>query len=210
MPIEVELKLTIPHSEVAAFKQLTYLRDHATSGPSVQHVRNTYYDTPRLDLFKLGVGLRVREIDGHFFQTVKYAGQSQAGLHQRQELEQALPKPEFDFSLLPDDDVLKQALLTHSWEPELQALFRTDFQRTLWLLRYADGSEIEMVLDQGAIIVANQREEICEVELELQSGNEAALHAVAAELVRTITLTPEDKSKAARGYALYSRIVNRS
>ena len=62
---------------------------------------------------------------------------------------------------------------------------------------------IEAALDLGHVIVGKQKEEICELELELREGEPAALLELAAELAATLALMPCDISKAERGYRLY-------
>jgi len=62
---------------------------------------------------------------------------------------------------------------------------------------------IEAALDLGHVVVGKQKEEICELELELREGEPAALLELAAELAATLALMPCDISKAERGYRLY-------
>ena len=52
-------------------------------------------------------------------------------------------------------------------------------------------------------MVGKQKEEICELELELREGEPAALLELAAELAATLALMPCDISKAERGYRLF-------
>nr|BFE93174.1 hypothetical protein GCM10020185_37100 [Pseudomonas brassicacearum subsp. brassicacearum] len=62
---------------------------------------------------------------------------------------------------------------------------------------------IEAALDLGHVVVGKQKEEICELELELREGEPTALLELAAELAATLPLMPCDISKAERGYRLY-------
>jgi triphosphatase len=94
--------------------------------------------------------------------------------------------------------------------PRLKALFCTDFQRQRWVVTHAD-AQIEVALDQGRIHVpgTDLSEPLLEVELELLSGPEDALMALADALRQTphgpVTLAPSDASKAQRGMALWQR-----
>jgi inorganic triphosphatase YgiF len=112
------------------------------------------------------------------------------------------------FDTLVDDPVLAQDLMR--LRPTLRALFCTDFERQRWLMRWTDAN-IEVALDQGRIHVPgnNLSEPLLELELELLSGPEAALIALADALSQTpqgpVTLTPSDASKAQRGMALWGR-----
>ena len=74
-----------------------------------------------------------------------------------------------------------------------------------------DGTSIEVALDRGHITVPGTTlsEGILELELELLSGPEATLHALADALRHSpsgaIALTPSDASKAQRGMALFAQ-----
>jgi inorganic triphosphatase YgiF len=113
-----------------------------------------------------------------------------------------------DFATLVDDAELAASLM--ALRDQLKPLFRTDFERHSWRLMH-DGASIEVALDQGHITVPGTDlcETILELELELLSGPEVALHALAVALRQTphgaIALTPSDASKAQRGMALFAR-----
>jgi inorganic triphosphatase YgiF len=151
--------------------------------------------------------LRLRQTPDGWLQTFKTVGHAQDGLHSRHEWEMPVAgaKLEIDALLNACDepaaaDALRQAA------PALIELFRTNFTRTLWHVQM-DGSEIEAAIDQGDVLAEvdgeNRRAPISEVELELKSGDEAALHALATELGKQITgLAPDNISKAQRGYQL--------
>ena len=87
--------------------------------------------------------------------------------------------------------------------PELIELFRTNFTRTLWNVEL-DGSKVEAAIDQGNVLAEvngeTRRAPISEVELELKSGDEAALNTLASELGKQVAgLAPDNISKAQRG-----------
>jgi inorganic triphosphatase YgiF len=112
------------------------------------------------------------------------------------------------FDTLVDDTALAAELM--AMRPRLKALFCTDFARQRWVLSHAD-AQIEVALDQGRIHVPGTElnEPLLELELELLSGPEEALLALADVLRQTpqgpVTLVPSDSSKAQRGMALWSR-----
>jgi len=74
-------------------------------------------------------------------------------------------------------------------------------QRRQRLLTF-EGAEIELALDQGEVVGGRRRTPICEVELELKSGDRAALFSLARRLSRAAPLHIAFDSKAARGQAL--------
>nr|QQZ50643.1 CHAD domain-containing protein [Phenylobacterium glaciei] len=64
------------------------------------------------------------------------------------------------------------------------------------------GAEIELALDQGEITASDQRRDLCELELELKSGDPAALFALARQLSVTAPLYLSFDGKASQGQAL--------
>ncbi|MCV5217230.1 CYTH domain-containing protein, partial [Escherichia coli] len=60
-------------------------------------------------------------------------------------------------------------------QSELVPLFSTNFTREQWLIGMPDGSQVEVAFDQGMVVAQGEdgeerQEPICEVELELKSG----------------------------------------
>lgn len=83
----------------------------------------------------------------------------------------------------------------------VQPLFSTDFYREKWLVD-VDGSRIEIALDLGEVKAGECAEPICELELELLSGETRAVLKLANQLVSQAGLRQGSLSKAARGYHL--------
>ena len=67
-------------------------------------------------------------------------------------------------------------------------------------LNYKD-SLVELAIDCGDIITDNGNVPILELELELLVGNTTDLKALGDEFIKQFELTPEDRSKFARGLA---------
>ena len=90
---------------------------------------------------------------------------------------------------------------SETFRNSLQPLFSTDTKRSEWQLTCADGSHVELALDVGHLLINGvQHEEICEVELELKSGQVTNLFALASKLQADIPLQTENTSKAQLGY----------
>jgi inorganic triphosphatase YgiF len=174
----------------------------------VQRLLNTYFDTPAFDLKQRRMAVRERLAGDQWLLTVKTAGNSENGLSRRQEWEAPTTPGALDFAALVDDAELAAPLM--ALRAELKPLFRTDFERHSWVLAH-EGASIEAALDQGHITVpgTDLREAILELELELLSGPDAALHTLADALRLApngaIALTPSDASKAQRGLALFAQ-----
>ena len=202
--METELKLSLCASDVPALLAQPLL----TTPAKVQRLLNTYFDTPALDLKQRRMAVRERLAGEQWLLTVKTAGQSNNGLSHRQEWEAPTTPGALDFAALVDDAELAATLM--ALRADLKPLFRTDFERHSWVVTHA-GASIDVALDQGHITVPGTAlsEDILELELELLSGSDDALHALAQALRETpsgtIALTPSDTSKAQRGMALWSQ-----
>ncbi|MBD3894634.1 CYTH domain-containing protein [Halomonas sp. ML-15] len=196
MSQEIELKLAVDHAGLTALPRLALL---AAGAESPRSLTNTYFDTPDGDLERARVALRIRRVDGRCLQTLKTSGAGSGGLSQRGEWEWPIDGPELDLdglaALLPMRDLDAATL------GALTPRFRTDFQRRTWQLRHPD-SHIELAVDEGEIVAAGRRAEICELELELKDGTVAALWQLAESLAEQVALRPAQASKAARGAAL--------
>jgi inorganic triphosphatase YgiF len=202
--METELKLSLHQQDVPALLAHPLLAAPA----KVRRLLNTYFDTPALDLKQRRMAVRERLADEQWLLTVKTAGKSENGLSRRQEWEAPTAPGALDFATLIDNADLATSLM--ALRAELKPLFRTDFERHSWVLTH-DSASIEVALDQGHITVPGTTlsEGILELELELLSGSEAALHALADALRHAhsgaIALTPSDASKAQRGLALFAQ-----
>ena len=202
MAIETELKLRLPPGAVPRLLTHPLL---AATPPRRQRLQNTYYDTPELDLLARPMALRHRRRGQEWLLTVKGATPAVGGLARRQEWEAPVPPGRFDFAHV-DNEPLRHWL--ESLAPRLEPAFTTDFTRLAWIVEPAPGSRIEVALDRGRIESRGHREALAEVELELLSGPETALFALARQLDGLLgerqALHPLAASKAERGYALFT------
>lgn len=169
---------------------------------SCRALSNLYFDTSDQWLRQHDIGLRIRRSDDDVYvQTVKTSGRVVAGLHQRPEFNAEHTSNAPDLSLHPTD-IWPENRDWHDLQSELLPLFETNFEREQWLLSMPDGSQIELAFDQGAVIVGDQHTPICEVELELKSGQTESLFTLARLLSDKGGMRLGNLSKAARGYRL--------
>lgn len=84
----------------------------------------------------------------------------------------------------------------------LGVCFVLDFERTRWQVRRRDGSKVGVALDIGHISIGKKTTPVCELELELLSGQPDALFAVAQTIAHSMSVMPLATNKSARGYAL--------
>jgi inorganic triphosphatase YgiF len=205
MAIEQEIKLALPRDQVEA--ALRFFAARAGEAGHAVRLENIYFDTPALTLARAKSALRLRHTPDGWLQTFKTVGAAQNGLHTRHEWEMPVAGEALETArLLHACDEAGVATALSGAADDLIALFRTDFTRTLWTLAF-DGAQIEAAVDQGEITAdvngESRRTPICEIELELKDGDEAALHALAAQLAAELPgLAPDDVSKAQRGYRL--------
>lgn len=194
---EIELKFQVPAARADALERAV-----ATANATSVPLRATYFDTEDRRLAAAGLALRVRKEGRRWVQTLKGAGD---GLWQR--LEHEVPRqfaagaqPLADPALhdhTPAGDALRAAL----GDGVLLPIYGTEVTRTRRLLR-GKGCVAELALDRGALRAGDRRWPLCELELELKSGDAAALVELAARWVQRFGLTLDVRTKAERGERL--------
>ncbi len=201
MAIETELKLRIAPEQLARLKRHALIKSLSVTRPVTRRLQNIYYDTPKLDLHRSRMALRLRHASGKWVQTLKGGGSMQAGLHQRNEWEVPVHGAELDFSATQSvewDEHLRPSL-----RKKLHPVFVTDFTRNSRMLDFR-GAQIELCMDHGEVRTEQQSMPICELELELKSGDPQQLFELALELLNVVPFELETVSKAEKGYHLLS------
>ncbi len=196
MATEIELKLSLPAKAAGALACHPRL---AGAASATQLLRNTYFDTAELDLWRRRLALRLRKRGWQQLLTVKSGEAATGGLATRNEWEAPAKPGVWDFSHVDDDGVRDRL---EALAPRLSPAFTTDFRRRTWIVEEG-GSRIEVALDRGHIVSGERHETLCEVELELLNGTVADLFALARELQASLPLRPSAASKAERGYRLF-------
>jgi triphosphatase len=201
METEIELKFFVSseYSEVLHRK----ISETKVLQQGCRKLQNTYFDTHDYFLRQHDIGLRIRQFDDVFVQTVKTSGRVVAGLHQRPEYNAEHDSLIPSLSLHPQD-IWPDERSIEQIESALEPIFSTDFMREQWLVGMPDGSQIEVAFDQGMIEAGDVQEPICEVELELKSGQTDALFTLARTLNEEGGMRLGNLSKAKRGYRLAS------
>ncbi|USD60881.1 inorganic triphosphatase [Vibrio sp. SCSIO 43140] len=199
METEIELKFFV--SPEFSETLLSKIAETKVLQHSCRELGNTYFDTPDNWLRQHDIGLRIRRFDDVFVQTVKTAGRVVAGLHQRPEYNAEHSSNIPDLTLHPTD-IYPEGKDVATLQSELLPIFATDFTREQWLIGMTDGSQVEVAFDQGVVSSGDRTYPICEVELELKSGQTDALFTLARELCESGGIRLGNLSKAARGYRL--------
>ena len=198
---EIELKLQVPPKVVRRLAAHPLLRKGSRASSVKFHA--IYFDTPHLDLSRRGIALRLRREGRRWVQAVKGRGSTHGGLHARPEIETEVAEPMLDWRSLrtgPFGSIFRSPRL----KARLQPLFSTVFTRRRGELILPSGTVVETALDQGEIRSGERAIPFCELELELKSGAAWRLFEFAVELARLFPLHGENRSKAERGYALFS------
>lgn len=199
MSIEIELKLQLNPKTAKKLASHPLL---ASIPPQKQHLLNTYFDTPKLDLHSKRIAVRFRKKGWQWLLTVKSAEPASGGLAMRSEWETQATPGVFDFSHV-DSDELREFLEQST--SELEAIFTTDFRRQIWRVPFG-GSLIELAIDRGQIESRGRSTPICEIELELLSGQVEDIFGLTRQLQEQLDLRPAIASKAERGYNLYNNL----
>lgn len=192
MASEIELKMDLTPEAAEALLSSGLL----PAEPVMSELRAIYFDTPEDELHAAGFSLRIRRTGDQRIQTVKAAGESAASLFVRPEWEQLV---ESDVPVLDDTTPLKALLGERA--RALRPVFEVAVTRMTWLVSWQE-AQIELVLDRGEIVAGDRRTPVCEIELELKSGDPAALFSYARGVAAEAPLRPGVLSKAERGYRL--------
>ncbi|MDO9310178.1 MAG: CHAD domain-containing protein [Nitrosomonas sp.] len=199
--MEIELKLALHPRHTARIRRHPLLR---VITPQIRSLLSTYFDTPKFDLMRRGIALRVRQVDDQWIQTLKAETQSVGALSSRPEWEMAITggnQP--DFSVLPP---AAMDLLAGIKLKRIAPVFTTKFERTSWQIGNS-AAQAEVALDIGKIYAGEMCREICEVEIELKSGAPEFLFDSATQLLEQVPLHIEPRSKAERGYILSGAVI---
>ncbi|MEC9434058.1 MAG: CHAD domain-containing protein [Pseudomonadota bacterium] len=197
---EIELKFLLDEAGDAALRRASALRAMAEGPAKKARLRSIYFDTPDQALRRARIALRLRKVGRGWVQTVKRGSGAGAGLYAVEEDEAPAPGGRLDLGLIADAD-LRAAVEAAIGEAPLSPVFETLIDRTARIL-VAEGGRAELALDVGEIVAGGVRAPLREAELELKSGQPAALYAMARGLFDKVPARFSERSKSARGYAL--------
>ena len=189
MAVEFEIKFQ------ATPEQQEALRSVLAGETKEYTMRTTYYDTPDGDLSARKYTLRRRMENETSVCTLKTPAKG-------------LGRNEFELNCDAIEDAIPE-LCRLSGLPELPGLlakgvvvsFGAAFQRTAITLERPD-CVLEIALDRGVLTGGGRKMPLCEIEVELKSGTEAAAKQYAKMLQVAYGLTQEPRSKVQRARAL--------
>lgn len=168
-----------------------------------QTLRSIYFDTPERDLFSHGIVLRLRKSAGTPpVMTVKMPAVGHAGPFRRRETEVRAA------SMAPNFELFESRLARHlrrlTGEQPLEAQFETRVTRRTRQIDIEDAA-IEIAFDEGKIVTTGGAQlAICEIELELKSGDVGHLYGLASRAAESLPLRLDIVSKSEKGFRLRS------
>jgi len=201
--MEVEAKFRVDDAQT--FPQLLALGAigpfKLVAEPNVEDQRNVYFDTADRRLRAGQYGLRVRDLGNRRIATLKGAAKARDGMYERDEWEIEIGDDDNPSAWPPSEARDRTLALLDGAAPLPILAIRT---RRLHIIALRDDRRVaELSLDTGAIDAGGRTANFRELEIELlKTGTRADLDALVALLRARFTLTPEDRSKLARGLAL--------
>ena len=201
--MEQEMKYAVSDKKTADMiwedPEILTMADQGTRESLV--MKAIYFDTPGKDLASQNMTMRIRAEGERYVATLKWAGSSSNGFHEREEIN--IPINEDISFIKPSAKVFSASeegkkLLEFIGDQQLDNLMEMRFLRRRMRLNYK-ASIIELALDSGSIVSDFGEYPIMEMELELYAGDVSAVLQLGEKLASKYSLVPEDRSKFARG-----------
>jgi triphosphatase len=200
MQRELELKVELSKSDVERLGGELPGGEIGIGPPTRKKLRSVYFDTPEHGLHAAGISLLLRRQNGGWLQAVKADQRVEGGVSNPIELEAPVDREEPDLGKIADKKV-KRAVKKAAKGTTLKPVFETIVQRTTRTIK-AQGSEIELAVDDGEVRAGDEAREVREAELELKAGDAEGLLLAAEKLLAGHELKLSTHSNAERGYRL--------
>jgi inorganic triphosphatase YgiF len=197
-PREIELKF-VANKTVFKTMQQSQLLGSSGARPPARRLHSIYFDTENGDLRRHRIVLRMRRQRGTHTLTLKWDGKIGASAFERGELEVPSPSAMPDLALLGPEAEAKIMRATQG--RPLQPCFATDITRQVRRI-VAGASEIEAAFDTGYVVSSGRKIPVCELELELKSGDPADLYHFGLSLLADFPVRLGIMTKAQRGELL--------
>ena len=204
--MEIELKYNIHDKDVAdkLLQDAELVAMEETASRESLYMKAAYFDTKDYILSKNDIAFRVRTEGSKVVASLKWSGKCEGALHTREEIN--VPMDDEACLICPSPQIFKESdigeeMIQLIGEKSIQSIMEVGFLRSR--LRIDTGTSImEISVDKGEIVTDSGIAPICEVEIELFSGDKEALEKLGGDLAEKYHLQPEKRSKYARGLAL--------
>ena len=204
--VEIELKYKIPDKDIAdSIWHDPYLaeREEAMSRKELLF-KSAYFDTDGGILASNDIAFRVRTEGPRVVASLKWSGKNEGPLHTREEVN--VPIDGEACLITPDPAIFLESEIGQHVMRLIDGKPLTNIIEVVFLRRSVrvDTGEsiIEVSIDMGEIVADSGSLPICELELELFSGNCDDLSRIGQTLAEKYLLAPEEESKYARGLLL--------
>ena len=203
--MEIELKFSVPDEEIRQEiweDEMFELCEDEDSREEL-YLHAMYYDTADGELARNDIAYRVRMEGDTPVATLKRKGNSEDGLHVREEINVPAgseePQPELFAGCELGDSFIQ---LVEG--KELKCVVETKIDRKCFRIDTGE-SILEFSLDEGEVITEFGSIPISELEIELYSGDTEDLLKVGGKVQRKYGLEVENKSKYAKGMEMIER-----
>ncbi|MGI6727651.1 MAG: CYTH domain-containing protein [Anaerovoracaceae bacterium] len=173
-------------------------------------MKAAYFDTEDHILSKNDIAFRVRMEGNRVVASLKWNGASRDGLHVREEINVPVDDPACFIQPSPDifqESETGKAMLELIGDRNLNSLLEIHFLRRK--IRVDTGNSIlEVAIDTGDIITDFGKLPICELEIELFSGEQEDVISIGKVLSEKYDLQILNESKYARGLELIKKNLN--
>lgn len=200
--MEIELKYAINSKETAARiwedQDLKNIEEPQTR--ETVFMKATYFDTEDYDLCKNDMAYRIRCEGDKLVASLKWGGKNEGALHTREEINIPVTNTHPNPVTFEESDIGKDLIRIISGKPLRPIMdvkverrrFRVDTQKSI----------LEISVDGGKIVTEKGTSPICEVEIELFSGDQEDLLTVGRQLADKYGVVSEKRSKFYRGLLL--------
>lgn len=204
--MEIEMKYGIGDKEIAKsiWEDEYLLSMEEKDSREKVYMKAAYFDTDDYILSKNDIAFRVRMEGSRIVASLKWNDASEEGLHTREEIN--VPVNDEACFIMPDPEIFKESdigrdMISLVSGKTLHSLLETRFLRSR--LRIDTGKSIcEVAIDEGEIVTDYGSLPICELEIELFSGDQEDVRRIGDTLAEKYGLTAENRSKYARGLKL--------
>lgn len=204
--MEIEMKYAIADKATAeAIWEDAYLSEIGeVDSRETLFMKSAYFDTESRILSAHDVAFRVRMEGNRVVASLKWNGKSENGLHRREEVNVPIVDPAC--FIKPSPGIFKESETGR----EMIELIGSDSLESMLEIRYLrrrmrvdnGRSILEVAIDTGSILTDFGELPICELEIELFSGEEEDVVTIGIEFAKRFQLTPLNESKYARGLKL--------
>lgn len=204
--MEIEMKYAIADKATAeAIWEDDYLSDIGeVDSRETLFMKSAYFDTESRILSAHDVAFRVRMEGNRVVASLKWNGGSENGLYKREEVNVPVVDPACFIE--PSPQIFKESetgreMIELIGSDRLESILEIHYLRRR--MRVDNGRSIlEVAIDTGNILTDFGELPICELEIELFSGDEEDVVAIGIEFAKRFQLKPLNESKYARGLKL--------